>query len=597
MVTNNSVNTTSPYPISSFTVGAIGFAKYQTIQAALDAANTYGGGIVYVQPGVYTENLTFYPTTQLVGTPGSSYNAGTGGTVEIIGVHTPPLTGYIAVNNCYLSSATDIFFSAAAGAASIVIENTQINCTAGYTFNLVNWTGLLGKFAVQEASTTNGVVNNTGGAQVFFQQTNIGAGTANPMIVSGQLNFYQCEMNCPITFVNGTNAVCSRTSFIGTITAQDVSNGDFRYCQFSTGSDPCFYQGSTGAFNFVNCSFDSNNNPCIDGVGTTGTLTLCTATFANNAIINPLLVTAGGGGFIPGNFGTAGQVLTSNGLGVVPSWQAGGGGGGSVPAGAQLMFIAYLSSTQADVTGDGTQFPIVYDTAIVNVGGCYDTNSGIFTAPTSDIFMFQCGTQLADLGAAHTAMNFTLLGVTTFHDSFYAHSNPYAVSQGGELLFNTLAYAAQKIITTGDQLKNSIGISNGTKVVDITGDAEGHTWWAGYRITPAGGNTFPWSEITAASANMSVNTGYIANYATLCTLTLPTTAALGSIIEVVGKGAGGWQIAQNANQMIHINAATSTTGVGGYLSSNDVYNSAKLLCTVADLEFTVLSSEGTLNLI
>ena len=115
-------------------------------------------------------------------------------------------------------------------------------------------------------------------------------------------------------------------------------------------------------------------------------------------------------------------------------------------------------------------------------------------------------------------------------------------------------------------------------------------------LTAAGGGSVPWTNIAAGSAQMYPNNGYTADFGTLCTLTLPTTAAYGSIIEVAGKGAGGWLIAQNANQMIHVNGATSTTGVAGYLSSNDQFNGVKLLCSVADLEFTVLSHEGTLNL-
>lgn len=104
------------------------------------------------------------------------------------------------------------------------------------------------------------------------------------------------------------------------------------------------------------------------------------------------------------------------------------------------------------------------------------------------------------------------------------------------------------------------------------------------------------TEVTAAAANLSVNRGVIANRATLVTLTLPTVSLEGDEIEVCGKGAGGWLIAQNANQMIHFGNRTTTTGVTGSLASTLQYDVVRMVCTVANLEFTVLSAIGNLTM-
>lgn len=104
-----------------------------------------------------------------------------------------------------------------------------------------------------------------------------------------------------------------------------------------------------------------------------------------------------------------------------------------------------------------------------------------------------------------------------------------------------------------------------------------------------------WSEVTGTTQSMAVNNGYILNNAGVVTATLPTTAALGTIIEVAGKGAGGWTIAQNASQLIHYGSQVTTTGAGGSLSSSNQYDSVKLLCTVANTTWTVLSSQGNLT--
>ena len=96
---------------------------------------------------------------------------------------------------------------------------------------------------------------------------------------------------------------------------------------------------------------------------------------------------------------------------------------------------------------------------------------------------------------------------------------------------------------------------------------------------------------------MAVNNGYIANNAGLVTLTLPTTSALGSVIEVVGKGAGGWRISQNAGEQIHFGNINTTTGTGGYLQSTLTYDAIRIVCTVADTEWTVLSVQGNITVI
>lgn len=121
--------------------------------------------------------------------------------------------------------------------------------------------------------------------------------------------------------------------------------------------------------------------------------------------------------------------------------------------------------------------------------------------------------------------------------------------------------------------------------VTITGSASGG----------GPGGVTSWTDVTGTTQAMAVNMGYTADNAGLCTLTLPSTAAYGTVIRVCGKGAGGWQIAQNASQLIHFGVQTTTTGTGGYLASSTQYNAVELLCTVANTTFTVLSAQGNIT--
>ncbi len=65
-----------------------------------------------------------------------------------------------------------------------------------------------------------------------------------------------------------------------------------------------------------------------------------------------------------------------------------------------------------------------------------------------------------------------------------------------------------------------------------------------------GSGGFPWVVVSGTSQQAQPNTGYIANDVGQVTITLPTSPNVGDIVRVSGPGAGGWKIAQNANQSI-----------------------------------------------
>lgn len=89
--------------------------------------------------------------------------------------------------------------------------------------------------------------------------------------------------------------------------------------------------------------------------------------------------------------------------------------------------------------------------------------------------------------------------------------------------------------------------------------------------------------VSGTSQTAAVNTRYFTNNVSLCTVTLPTTAAVGDVVAIQGVGAGGWKLAQNASQLIHCSpGVTTTTGTGGDLHSVNQYDTVVVRCIVAN---------------
>jgi hypothetical protein len=103
-------------------------------------------------------------------------------------------------------------------------------------------------------------------------------------------------------------------------------------------------------------------------------------------------------------------------------------------------------------------------------------------------------------------------------------------------------------------------------------------------------------EVTGTSQNMSVNTSYIANNASLVTLTLPVTAAVGDFLMLLGKGAGLYKIAQNASQVIRTGTTDTTVGVGGSLTATNRYDCVRLRCITANSDWVIETIKGAFTI-
>ncbi len=136
-------------------------------------------------------------------------------------------------------------------------------------------------------------------------------------------------------------------------------------------------------------------------------------------------------------------------------------------------------------------------------------------------------------------------------------------------------------------------------VLNVNGGANVNTSASGNQIVinSTGGTSFTWQTITA-SQTLAVNNGYICISAGgALSLALPTTAAVGSIIEVTLDGATSWTITQGVGQQIRMGKQQTTSGATGTLASNFQGDGIRMVCSVANNKFNILSLIGDISFV
>jgi hypothetical protein len=253
--------------------------------------------------------------------------------------------------------------------------------------------------------------------------------------------------------------------------------------------------------------------------------------------------------------GTEGYVLTVT--GGIPMWQDNGTGD-----------VESVTGTVDRITSSGGANPVI-DIAATYIGQASITTLGTITTGTwnADTITVPYG----GTGSTSLTQHRVLLGNGT---SAIAESD--AGTNGQLLIGSTGAAPAFSDLGLGTGITTSGGPNSLT-------------------VSVVGGGLL-WNEVTIASANMSINNGYVANRAGLVTLTLPASSGFGSKISVTGiNTAVGWRIAQGAGQQIYFGTTQTTAGAGGYLESTNIRDTVDLICVVQDLTWNVVSSIGNIT--
>jgi len=245
--------------------------------------------------------------------------------------------------------------------------------------------------------------------------------------------------------------------------------------------------------------------------------------------------------------GTAGWLLTSNGASA-PTFQA-------APAGG----IVTLDGDTGSATGS----------TVTIAGGSNITTSAAASTLTVDLnnTVSVSGSMTAGTGLVATTGGLTVSAGTI--------TTPFTTT--GSLVSDTSGV----ITNTNASTTGFVLTSNGAATVPT--------------FQAAGGGGITWIDQASSPVTLAINTAYSMNLGTLITGTLPVTAAFGTIIQVSGYGTGLWRVSQNASQIIRFGAVSTTTGVGGSLSSTARFDQITMVCAVANTEWVVNSSLGQIT--
>lgn len=106
-------------------------------------------------------------------------------------------------------------------------------------------------------------------------------------------------------------------------------------------------------------------------------------------------------------------------------------------------------------------------------------------------------------------------------------------------------------------------------------------------------NFLTWNDVAGTTQAAVINNGYIISNASQTTVTLPATAAEGSVFAVQGKGAAGWILQANTGQVIHL--GSSATSSAGSLTSTNLWDSVSIVCVTANTTFACTAVVGNLT--
>jgi hypothetical protein len=480
---------------------------HTTIAAAITSASS--GDTIFIRDGTYTENLTLKVGVNLAAFECDAFTPN----VTIIGTCTLTTAGTVSISGIRLQTNSAALIAVTGSAASILnCINCYLNCTnnTGITYssssgssaiNIINCKGNIGTTGISLFTATGAGAVSPESSGIFIQNTLIdNTGASSTASTSSACNIYllNSTLYTPLSLTSSgalilrhSNIECQNQN-VTALTTAGTGVSAINFSLLTSGTASAISVGAGTSVSAYSSLINSTNANAVTGAGTFKYSSLNYE--ENTSTINPttavpyaLTVPQGGTGLtattinqllyssaantIAGLATANSAILATNSSGV-PSITTASGNWLNT---SRTAFNVTPNGTISNVTGDGTQYTIIFGLSGFDQGSNFNTGTGTFTAPVTGKYQFN--------------VNVLLLGVTLamqIQSEFITTARTYnIVDQPGAITGNhSIAYSILASMTAGDTATVAVTVSGGTKTVSVYGVsvADSRTNFSGYLV-------------------------------------------------------------------------------------------------------------------
>lgn len=142
-------------------------------------------------------------------------------------------------------------------------------------------------------------------------------------------------------------------------------------------------------------------------------------------------------------------------------------------------FHAYIGTAQNNVTGDGTNYDVIFQTERYDISSSYNAATGVFTAPVTGKYIFTSQLIIEGITAGMNNGSYGFLVNSFSYNGGVTYCNPVGSAASGTLfsIQNTAIFSC----TAGDTVQCRVNVNGGAKVCDFT--AQTASFFAGQLLS------------------------------------------------------------------------------------------------------------------